>query len=472
MKHLHFRKRDAVLFGVVLLLSGHYAQAEVSGAVDISAGYRMTDTEEMPLRMTNTVGATGELGGRFTYGFELSTTLADDALNETDGFLPDPAIQLVGIRNAYVTGPFFGSENIDPDALNMTIGRFPVSDAAGVVVSTPADGVQLTLVYPRFRYSLSLGYTGLLWRDDSSILMSNTDLDASGRSNVYLGSPRLIGILGIRLPRIYDQQIAVNVIFQEDMWSSGNVDFVSERSREFQPGAGGPLDTQYIGVAINGPVPVDNLFQSSFVFLNGGRMLSFVDIADPNADGIYRYRAITAWAFGTSLRYYRPAWNYSSFALRVIVSSGDDDFSSYYEGNTKGKARQFVPITPISFGAIFSPKLGNVAVTEIQYSQKPLSTSSSWMLSSIQTQARGFVFFRTTDGPVSEPGIAAGDGGNLLGSELDFTVNMIPFPDLALSSTVGFFFPAAADGMGAFTEAYVADRSVQTSVSVQASLAY
>jgi hypothetical protein len=94
------------------------------------------------------------------------------------------------------------------------------------------------------------------------------------------------------------------------------------------------------------------------------------------------------------------------------------------------------------------------------------------MLSTLQTVARLMVFFRPTTGPVSEAGVATGEGGNMLGTELDLSANITPYPDLAVSATFGLFVPAGVEGVGAFTESYLENGRIQTALSIQASLGF
>ena len=78
------------------------------------------------------------------------------------------------------------------------------------------------------------------------------------------------------------------------------------------------------------------------------------------------------------------------------------------------------------------------------YSLKPLSFLSVAVLDNFQAVLSGLLFFRTTDGPISEGGLAAGSTGKYLGTEIDLELRFRPFSDLGLAATTGIFFPSAA----------------------------
>ena len=453
-----------LVLGIVPALS-----AEWGGSIDQGLSY--LDTGEPTLSSTTTLalGSSGVIGRRLSYGVSMASSISTDLLDPGD-VIPEPWFEILNVDTAYLNWPII-REPLDPNSMTVTIGRFPISDITGMVVATPVDGFSLSMGYSRMTYDVSLGYTGLLWQSANSILMSDTDVANSGDLSEVFGSPRLIGQAKIQLPVIFQQGISLAAIFQEDMWSSESVNFAEPGDTE--QGVGGPLDTQYFGIAATGPIG-RTLYHSTFFYYNTGRMLSYVDEDDPDTDAefIYEYTPISAYVAGTSIRYYMPQLFQSSAALRVIFSSGDADFTKYYEGNSEGNANQFVPISAGSFGAVFSPKLGNVGLTEIQYSLKPLESSDNWMLSTLQTVARLMVFFRPTTGPISEAGVVVGDGKNLLGTELDLSANLTPLPDLGLSATFGLFVPAGVDGAGAFSEDYLEDGKVQTSLNLQASLGF
>lgn len=454
------------------------AVAQWSGSLDQgfsflngSDGDESTDDASLTSSTTVAFGSAGTIGRRLSYGVSIATSLSLDMLDpDFDSVIPDPAYELANVDTAYLNWPIL-REPLDPTNMTVTVGRFPISDTAGMVVSTPVDGFSLSMGYERMAYDIAMGYTGLLWQSANGILMSNTDVANSGDQTEIFGSPRLIGRLNVQLPLIFQQAIGVSAIFQEDMWSSNNVTFAEEGATSELIGGGGPVDTQYIGMAVTGPIG-PTIYHSTFFYYNTGRMLSFMETDDENLDGVYQYKPVRAYLMGTSVRYYLPQFFRSAAALRFVLSSGDEDFSAYYEGNRDGNANQFVPVSAGSFGAVFSPKLGNVGLTEIQYSLKPLESSTEWMLSTLQTVARLMVFFRPTTGPISEPGVVTGEGGKILGTELDLSANLTPFPDLALSATFGMFLPASVEKNGAFSKSYVEDGKLQTSLSLQASLGF
>ena len=135
---------------------------------------------------------------------------------------------------------------------------------------------------------------------------------------------------------------------------------------------------------------------------------------------------------------------YSKINAGFVLASGDSDKISFYEGNTAGKSGMFLPISKSTAAQIFNPRLGNIAIATVSYSLKPLSFLSNDMLNNFQAILSGIMFFRTSQGPISEEGLAAASAEKYLGSEVDLSINFRPFSDLGIASSTGFFFPSVA----------------------------
>jgi hypothetical protein len=142
----------------------------------------------------------------------------------------------------------------------------------------------------------------------------------------------------------------------------------------------------------------------------------------------------------------------SVVSLGYLYSSGDKDHGSFFEGNTEGASKAFVGLTPPSFGAVFSPRLGNLMVTDLGYSVKPFSGSGSRSLEEFQTELSVLGFFRPTTGVISEPGINPSSDDLYLGTEVDLALNFRPFSDLGFSLVNGVFFPNTGSSDSAFLE--------------------
>ena len=194
------------------------------------------------------------------------------------------------------------------------------------------------------------------------------------------------------------------------------------------------MDTQYSLIRVSGPM-VPGLFHDCFFILGTGRELSYLE-------GVYSYTPVLSYSAGGSVRYYNEKLLFSVISGGFVFARGDDDKTSFYEGNTEGKSTQFLPVSDASFGQIFNPRLGNLMVAEISYSLKPLSFLGNPVFDRFQSSLNTYLFFRSSLGPVSEGGVDLGSSSKYLGTEIDLTLNFRPFSDLGLKSSTGMFFPS------------------------------
>jgi len=151
---------------------------------------------------------------------------------------------------------------------------------------------------------------------------------------------------------------------------------------------------------------------------------------------VYQYKPISAFAFGGQLNYYMPKSSSSVVSFRFMGATGDADASSAIEGNTSGEATQFSPVTPVTFGTVFSPGLTNILFFELSGSLIPFEAIP------IQTGAKVMTFIRPTTGPVLAQGINPDSDQLYLGSEIDIFAVYRIMSDLGLSFNGGFFIPA------------------------------
>ena len=172
-------------------------------------------------------------------------------------------------------------------------------------------------------------------------------------------------------------------------------------------------------------------------------MLSWKSDSDSATGWSYQYVPVSSCMTGVSIDYFRPTWLSSAFTFRVVYASGDSDWASAVEGNTSGSSTQFLPVTKTPLGAVFSPALSNLVVTELGGSVKPLAKER------LQTGMKIFTFFRPTKAPIDVNGLNAGGTSSWLGFETDMYGMYRMSSDLGLSLTTGLFFPGVAPS-GAF----------------------
>eukprot|EP01156_Anaeramoeba_ignava_P010639 Anaeramoba_ignava/a480330_69.p2 GENE.a480330_69~~a480330_69.p2 ORF type:complete len:440 (-),score=-1.70 a480330_69:2527-3846(-) len=342
-------------------------------------------------------------------------------------------------------------------SIKLALGRYTLADQTGYVLAHKLDTLSLNFKYPALSLYTSFSYSGLIWKNNSGISPSILDAYYSVLDDVYLGSPRFIGITGISLPPIFRQKLSLEFLYQIDLREDS---YLIEEYTKFASGeeeaieGGGMLDTYYASAKLAGPIPLlPNLnYRISYVFNSGRSMSSILENLD-----YYEYSEISAHLAELRVDKYIPSFYNSVASYRFLFTTGDDDFNGYYEGNYSGDAENFVPVTRSSFGVAFSPSPGNLIVNDISFSLKPLKT--------LQTIVKGLIFTRTTTGPISEDGIDPLSNNLYLGSEFDIIANYRPLSDLGVSLSAGIYFPYS----GTYSAAYLLNNTILPAIKLNVS---
>jgi hypothetical protein len=191
------------------------------------------------------------------------------------------------------------------------------------------------------------------------------------------------------------------------------------------------LSTEYLGLSLRGPLS-GSLYYDVFAYLGTGRTLSYIE-----ATSTYSYEWLVSALTGGGLRYFREQWLNSRVELRFLLATGDTDYTvQFTEGNRDGLAATFVPITPAELALVFSPKAGNLALLSLSYSIKPIEI--------LQTGLTAAVFVRPTLGLISDSQVDKTSDSRYLGSEIDATAKLRPWPDLGMALSLGIFLPGGA----------------------------
>jgi len=283
-----------------------------------------------------------------------------------------------------------------------------VSDFSALLFSDNLDGAQASWRLAKANLSLAVGFLGLQLQPVSTVSMSKTDLfDGS-----IWAPPRLLEMLQVELPELLGRQsLVAAVVAQQDL-----------RAQDQLAAGGGRLSTEYLGIALRGPL-APSLYYELFGYLGTGRT--------------YSYEWILAGLLGGVLKYYREEWLSSRAELRLLLATGDEDYtSSFIEGNTEGLATAFTTISQPEL-ALFSPRLGNLVLAEASYSLKPAAF--------LQTLLKASFFLRPTLGRISDSQVDPALSSSLyLGTELDASARFRLSSDLGLAFTAGMFLPGAA----------------------------
>ena len=332
-----------------------------------------------------------------------------------------------------------------------TLGRTTFTDFTGLVLNHKADGFSLGFDYPALSVDVSAAYTGLVNKGASTITVSKADASDSTSAGVYFAPPRLIQSIQVVFPSLAGQELSLGSIFQEDMRGTpldltGTKGLVSVGQTTFNPGQGGPVNTQYYGVGVDGMV-VSALYYKVYSYFQVTQDVTYSQTA-----GAYQPAQSYGLLAGGEVHYYMPKVFFSAIGSRLLYVSGDASATSVYEGNASTGLSNFTPISRGTLDYVFSPFLTNVFVGEASYSLKPLAWMGGDFAESVQTAVKADVYARATTGAISEPGILSGNSEAYLGTEADLTVNFRPFSDVGVTAWGGVFFPGAAFGTSAATQ--------------------
>lgn len=311
-------------------------------------------------------------------------------------------------------------------------GRFQESEFSGRILSHTVDGLRLEFAYPRSQIKAALGYTGLLNKEKSSLLLSREDAMDASDEDVYFAPPRLIGSLSWEFPDLFVRQtLKLSAIVQEDLRHLTQ-DLLEEGGETLDPSRGGRVDTQYLGVGLSGPLR-STLYYDAYAYLGTGRMLTFGEDSASTTAEAYKYEPMLSFLTGGSARYYlRDRFN-SFLSAGFLFAGGDKDAKTYLEGNGEGSYTAFLPLSGRSNGLAFAPKSSNLLLVELSYSMKPLDT--------LQTSVGLVPYFKPAAGAMSEPTVDPEGSAGYLGTELSGSVNYRPFSDLGLGLSAGLFLP-------------------------------
>ena len=355
-----------------------------------------------------------EVVARGRYEYRLDTVFADETDTEVDWWQGD--LDALYARARLPVDDGSGA------LVDLQAGRFRLREFSGALLSERADGLRATFQTGDGDVTLGAGYTGFLMKESSGLLISGADVSDDADDDEFLAPPRLLGLIAFSLPEIVGRQnFDVSFVAQGDL-----------RDEDDLPDGQGLVHTAYLGAGVSGPI-VPMLFYDLYGYFGGGKTLT-------DLGGFYTYKPIQSYMVGANLQYFMPEVQQSVVSLGYLYSSGDKDHGGFYEGNTDGASKMFVGLTSPAFGAVFSPKLGNLMVTDLSYSVKPFAGQGSRVLEEFQTELSTLAFFRPTSGVISEPGINPASDDLYLGTEVDLALNFRPFSDLGFSLVNGVFF--------------------------------
>jgi hypothetical protein len=343
----------------------------------------------------------------------------------------------------------------DLPSMGFTFGRYPFADLTRYVWSGKADGAGFSFNYGATALSIGGAYTGLLFKDSTTIALTPADIAANklDSATAPFTSPRALFQVELAFPNVFNHSLAFGAFAQEDMGSDAS--FISEGTTVYNPDKGGYLDTQYLEAKASGPI-VDSLFYELSGAFGTGRTLRW--LADSASDSGYSYKYVPIYSgLGSlSLSWYSNILPGSMLSFRALYASGD-------AGTDQTVSNAFVPVSSTSLGLVFSPQLSNLACGDLTLSAQPFEGTR------IQTVLKALTFFRPTLGAISESGIKAGSTAYYLGSEVDFFLIYRILSDVGISFTLGAFVPGI-DPAGAFDKSYASSLGFNYSAGLAVSI--
>ncbi len=418
-------KRTVIIALLIIILTGTAYGYDFGLTVDASpamlfnSGQTEVDWSGLSYTIKSAGWANGKINKALSYEFQGSYTFKDSR-----AFL----LELDQLK-------LQGKYSLDDGGLgnlSFKAGRFSFSDFSTKVFSHTGDGIFIDWALPAVSFSMFTAYTGLIQGPAATIIMSHSDLSAQAVDPVPVwgpfASPRLVEGLRITFPALFaGQTLILSGLFQQDLHTDAQI--VSGGNR---------LNTYYAGAGLMGPIPIlPSFFYSAYGFWNGGS---------------YGDNQILAYIAGGGLNYLIPAFLSSRVSVEGHYSSGDADYSGFYEGNTSGFSTMYTPVTPIAAGVIFTAQQSNLFYFSALYSMKPVKSTMIML--------KGTTFFRSTAGPVSTGNTSADSTGLYLGTEANLNVMMRLLSDLGMSAGGNVFFPSSV----------MLDQSIQFKVTASVSL--
>jgi hypothetical protein len=425
------RARQTVFAVLLLAVAVSLSAMDVGGYVDNTTG-----GEKAPVG----TGTTLQLVQRSSAALWLFTTFGAWTLDAQASYTYTPAVPVLADLDHLVLGGLFPAELGGARSLGFQIGRLPFADATGYVLNHRLDGLKISVGRESSAFSVGVGTTAGLQKPTASVVMSRLDVLSLSDSATVLAPPRLIATFDYQARNLVaGQDLTVGAVVQEDLRSDALL--TPEEATAFQPTGGGAMDTQYVSLVLAGGL-APGLFHRTFYTVNTGRTLSYRPDADSVTGFAYRYTPVFGHLAGLELSYFIPQALNSRIRLGGIYSTGDEDASDYYEGNTNETSSAFVPISAASFSDVFTLQPGNSAHVAISYSLRPLSGTGADIL---QAELSGALYFRTAGGgPVSAGIVDADTAEAYIGSDIDLKVVVQPFSDLRLVLAGGLFLPNEA----------------------------
>jgi len=306
--------------------------------------------------------------------------------------------------------------------LEITAGRFLFTDATGVILNHPADGLRFGFLFPKVQIRLGAAYTGLLLNPSSDIRVSADDWNEVDDGSTLFGPSRVL----------------VQSSFNFPAGRRGRVSTLQALAQfDLRTDADEQIHTQYLGLVTSNRLS-PTLYLDSHLTLSSGQ--STVAAKDT---------FLLSFLCGFGLRYFNENLISSRAHLKIQYGSGFLPLV-LLPGWEALSLEDFRPINQPSTGLVFSPALANLMYADFLYTFRPWSRHPSQSLANIQPGLGVRTYFRSTFSDIALEYVDPTSDGMYLGTEIEAGLVARIFSDLGLSLKTGVFLPGTG-GFGVFT---------------------
>lgn len=312
---------------------------------------------------------------------------------------------------------FSSSISLKRNDILYEVGRGYKSDYSGDIFAHKLDGASITLPFSFATLYGHIGYTGLIHRDEDSLISTKQDeLKDEERDNIKLVIEGLDFVSETDLMTFWGSIYATQDLRPENLAKNYSV---------------------YIGAGFQGSIRTDLFYSLRGNFKTGGFSYSEVASEDEPTDSTMITAGMGALSLDWFIRFDNVSHLNPMLSLDVGVSSGDDSVIDSQIGSVQGKELDSIslysPIVSTGPGSIYSTSNTNLTYCKVDASISPLNN--------LQTSLGSVVFFRTVEGVTGDSNVGADTSGNYLGTEISLTANWRLFSDLGVSLSGGVNIP-------------------------------
>ncbi|MFP3040223.1 hypothetical protein LQZ19_00225 [Treponema primitia] len=303
--------------------------------------------------------------------------------------------------------------------LRMAAGRSFYQEASNTILSGLFDGLSAEYSLGKTKLSARAFYTGLLYKKDAYITMSDSDYADYHDRDVYFSSRRVLFSLNWGIPALFntDKFLKLGMIGQFDLNDSSNT-----------------VNSQYGEATLSLPFLDD--FNADL-----GAVLGLLEKepGDNPLEFCFALRADLVWL--------PPGPANDRFFLGASFSSGA----------WNDQAQAFLPISTIAQGRILRPKLSGIALIQGSYTRR--------LHKAISAEGSAAYFFRTDTTTYRDTELDTDSRSPLLGGELAANLIWAPVSDIAFTLGGGAFLPQTG-------KAFASGAAVKWRVSLETLLSF